>query len=326
MDVMKRAIELGVSLLDADNDGNLPIHMASYTKEGLGLPNASAHLKGLKYLIQHNSPVNAKNKLNESPLFIALRFGLKKFVIRLIRAGATLADSKLKFLPYEKVTLLGDPQIILKTPNPIETMLKLRTLFSKCAQRDESHRTDYLSLSKKMESLAVEMMDKANWSSSDITDELFAYGTETEQKLFISSATVQEKIKFYWYGESGESGESCELNKRQYVYKVFWFLLKAYLLPCLFVFVLPLSQCSYRNLFRAWMESVEPCIAYIADAVTYLFFVVLLIANVSIKSIAPIPQQRRPAFWMGLFLLLSSLSFSKKSVKRTAIEAPSRII
>ena len=188
MDVMKRAIELGVSLLDADNDGNLPIHMASYTKEGLGLPNASAHLKGLKYLIQHNSPVNAKNKLNESPLFIALRFGLKKFVIRLIRAGATLADSKLKFLPYEKVTLLGDPQIILKTPNPIETMLKLRTLFSKCAQRDESHRTDYLSLSKKMESLAVEMMDKANWSSSDITDELFAYGTETEQKLVSRSA------------------------------------------------------------------------------------------------------------------------------------------
>ena len=37
------------------------------------------------------------------------------------------------------------------------------------------------------------------------------------------------------------------------------------------------------------MESVEPCIAYIANAVTYLFFVVLLIANVSIKSSAHSP-------------------------------------
>ncbi|XP_065838952.1 short transient receptor potential channel 4-like isoform X2 [Oscarella lobularis] len=269
--IMKRAVELGVSPLKADEDGNLPIHVASSSDDG-------DNMKCLNFLIEKKSPVNAKNKENESCLFTALQSKATKCVGRLLQAGASLADSKLKYLQYDEVTLLANPQVIMMAPKPIEMTLRLGTLFSKCAKRDESHRGELQSLSESMQSLAVEMMDKADWTEYDITDDLFAYGMENEQKLFISSAPVQEKLKTDWYGYDGE------LNKRQYVYKVLWFLIKAFLLPFVIIFWLPCLGCRYKRLTSRWMQTEEPCIAYIANAITYLLFIVLLIIDVSLKS------------------------------------------
>ena len=172
-DIMKRAVELGVSPLKADDLGDFPIHHASW----------SGDTECLNFLIEDESPVNAKNKEKESCLFLALESQAEKCVGRLLEAGASLEDSKLKDLGYDEVTLLADPQVIMTAPKPIERMLRLGTLFAMCAKREESHRCELQSLSERMQSLAVEMMDKANWWCSDITDDLLAYGIETEQKL-----------------------------------------------------------------------------------------------------------------------------------------------
>ena len=173
--IMKRATVLGVSPLDVDNDGCSPIHLASRSDDG--------DLECLNYLIENNSPVNAKNKRNESPLFLALQRRATKFIACLVQAGATLDDSKLKCLQYDEVTLLNDAQVILVAPKPLDMMLRLGALFAKCAQHDESHRDDYLSLSKDMELLAVEMMIRAKWTANDIMSDSFTYGIEAEQKL-----------------------------------------------------------------------------------------------------------------------------------------------
>ena len=84
-------------------------------------------------------------------------------------------------------------------------------------------------------------------------------------------------MKFYWCGEKGE------MKKLQYMYKVPLFLMKTFL-AFFFVFLLPCRHCNCKSLSGKWIRTVEPCIVYVANAVTYLLFVVLLIANVSLKS------------------------------------------
>ena len=112
---------LGVSPLDADDDGCFPMHFLSRSDFG----EMSERLECLNYLIENNASVNAKNKRNESPLFLALQTKAKKFIERLVQAGATLVDSKLKCLQCDEVTLLSDPQVILVAPKPLDMMLRL---------------------------------------------------------------------------------------------------------------------------------------------------------------------------------------------------------
>ena len=193
--IMKRAIELGVSPLDADDEGCFPMHFVSRSDSG-DPAEMSDRLKCLNYLIENNASVNAKNKRNESPLFLALQRKAKTFIERLVQAGATLADSKLKCLQYDEVTLLSDPQVILVAPKPLDMMLRLGALFAKCAKRDELHRGELLTLSNDMERLAVEMMDKAKWRADDIIN-LFAHGIEAEQKLV--SAFIRAVIPGYYH-------------------------------------------------------------------------------------------------------------------------------
>ena len=191
--IMKRAVELGacMSPLDADDDGCFPMHFLSRSDFGemsdrlecLNYLEMSDRLECLNYLIENNACVNAKNKRNESPLFLALQTKAKKFIECLVQAGATLVDSKLKCLQCDEVTLLSDPQVILVAPKPLDMTLRLGALFAKCAKRDDSHSCDFLALSNDMERLAVEMMDKAKWRVDDITGSLFAHGIEAEQKL-----------------------------------------------------------------------------------------------------------------------------------------------
>ena len=188
LDVMKLAVERGVSLRHADDNGWLPIHYASTLDD-------SQRMECLNFLIKNNSPVNAKSKKNESCLFTALQSKATKCVGRLLQAGATLNDSKLECLEYDEVTLLADPQVMMMAPKPIDTMLRLGTLFSKCAKRDESHRGELQSLSESMQSLAVEMMVKADWMDFNITDDLFAYGIEKEQKLVRQSLRHCRTVK-----------------------------------------------------------------------------------------------------------------------------------
>ena len=174
LEIMKRAVDLGISPLDADIDGNLPIHFASQADE---------RIECLNFLIKKQSPVNAKNGDNESCLFLALQNRATKCVGRLLQAGATLTDSKLKYLQYDEVSLLADSHVIMMAPKPIEMALRFGMLFAKCSKRDESYRGELKALSENMQSLAVKLMIKAEWTESDITENLFVYGLKNEQKL-----------------------------------------------------------------------------------------------------------------------------------------------
>ena len=133
---MKRAVELGVSHSKADKD------------EIFRFSDESDNMECLDFLLQKKSPFNANNKENESCLFTALQSKATKCVGRLLQAGASLADSQLKYLQYDEVILLDNPEVIMMPPKPIEMTLRLGTLFSKCAKRDESHRGELHSRSK----------------------------------------------------------------------------------------------------------------------------------------------------------------------------------
>ncbi|XP_065839479.1 short transient receptor potential channel 4-like isoform X4 [Oscarella lobularis] len=285
--VLKRAIDYGGPgslVYDDDADGNRPIHIASQQ-----LNNEENRMKCLECLIRESAgTVNVNNNDNDSPLVLVLRTEANAkakmtSVALLFEAGATVTDSKLKCLPYEELSRLNNTQLIMMAPRPIDLTLQLGTLFAKCAKRDESHRGEYLSWSESLESLAVEMIDKAKWKASDVSRDLLAYGMETQKKQFIASVPVQEKIKSDWYGDRET------LKKRQYVYEVSRFLAKAFLLPFLLIFWLPCLRCSYESLTKQWFRTEIPCVAYIANAVTYLLFVILLIVDVSLKSNADTP-------------------------------------
>ena len=171
--IMRLAVERGVSPQDRDDEGNLPIHFAC----------ESGDVKCLEFFIEKQSPVNEPNKIGQSCLHLALEKEAKMCVERLIKAGATFDDSTIRDLRYDKVTLLADHRVIRRSPKPIEMTLRLATLYHECAQRDELHRLELWSLSKSMQGLAVEMMDKAHWTKDDITDDLFEYGMENQQKM-----------------------------------------------------------------------------------------------------------------------------------------------
>ena len=126
--------------------------------------------------------VNAKNAKNQSCLYVALERKSRIFVEHLLRAGAKLDDPKLKYLPFDSVTLLKHRDIILTAPRQIEAALRVSTLFSDGAQQHSMYAEDYLSLSKDMESFAVEMMDKAELTRNEVTDSLFSYALENEKK------------------------------------------------------------------------------------------------------------------------------------------------
>ena len=85
-------------------------------------------------------------------------------------------------------------------------------------------------------------------------------------------------MKTSWYGQ-------VRLKNRQYTYKVFLFLAKAFLLPFVFAFCLCCLRYScLRTRYTEFMKVDELIIVYIANAVSYLLFVLLLVINVSLKS------------------------------------------
>ena len=85
-------------------------------------------------------------------------------------------------------------------------------------------------------------------------------------------------VKTSWYGK-------VRLGRRQYAYKVFLFLAKAFFLPFVFAFCLPCLRFScLRTRYTEWMKVSELVIVYVANTVTYLLFVLFLVINVSLKS------------------------------------------
>ena len=105
-----------------------------------------------------------------------------QFLQFLLKIGATCVVSKMRDLPYEKVTLLADHRVIRMSAKPIEMTLQLAALFCECSKREQLHSRE-LSLSESMQSLAVEMMDKAHRTEDNIGQDLFEYGIENNQKM-----------------------------------------------------------------------------------------------------------------------------------------------
>eukprot|EP00118_Oscarella_pearsei_P023980 m.294762 g.294762 ORF g.294762 m.294762 type:complete len:497 (+) comp40755_c0_seq51:585-2075(+) len=166
--ILTRALEMGVDHLAKDEDGNLPIHYAVAVGTG--------SVKCLKLLIEKGSPLDVKNYYRESCLTIALKSGARKCVGILLEAGGL----ELPDPGFPQMGILAELEVLAMSSRPMMTMLQLNKLFSKCADRNESHAKDFRSLAESMELLAVEMLENARVS---IPMELLTYGIENEQKL-----------------------------------------------------------------------------------------------------------------------------------------------
>ena len=80
-----------------------------------------------------------------------------------------------------------------------------------------------------------------------------------------------------WYGKKDESA----LEMREYPGKLGIYLLKMLFLPLFMVIMLPRRGCYYKQFADQFLEcDVEPVIAYIANAISYVIFLALLIAKV----------------------------------------------
>eukprot|EP00118_Oscarella_pearsei_P023981 m.294767 g.294767 ORF g.294767 m.294767 type:complete len:999 (+) comp40755_c0_seq55:585-3581(+) len=288
--ILTRALEMGVDHLAKDGEGNLPIHFAI------------GNMKCLKLLIEKGSPLNIENNNHESCLAIALQSRATECVGILLEAGGPeLLNSKLKNLEYPQLSILAEPKNLAMSTKPLMTMLRLNTLFAKCADHNESHAKDFRSLAESMELLAVEMLENARVS---IPMELLTYGIENEQKLFISCSRVQDMIVNAWYGVEPWLSVKETVTTLQYVRKVSWYLVRILLIPFALVFWLPFLWCDYEKLSERWMKE-QPCIVFVANAVSYLFFVALVVADVSLKSSQNPATEPSALDWIILVFVLA---------------------
>jgi hypothetical protein len=97
---------------------------------------------------------------------------------------------------------------------------------------------------------------------------------------FIATGTVQRCLKDAWH----RRGEKCTgpfPRRRECVAKAILYLLKMLFLPFFMIILLPCYWCNYNSFTNQFLEKgVEPIIQFIANAFSYVIFLLCLIANV----------------------------------------------
>jgi ankyrin repeat protein len=267
--VLKKALDMKVDSSIATTEAKeLPVH---YCADDDGS-------KCLKLLVKLGSQLNATTAEGESPLYKAVSSKAKDNIAVLVQAGASVRDRKLKYLGYEEISALVEPEVVITSSTPVTFALELTEVLKKCAVRNEAHKQSLLEMTEEMEQLAVNIVEGSGYYAEDVlTDDLIFYALDNNLKKFIASATVQEHLRSSWYGEYNESA----LKKREYLTKVSIYLLKILFLPFLMIIMLPIRGCYYKQFTDQFLEGgVEPVIAYIASAISYVAFLALLIANV----------------------------------------------
>ena len=98
---------------------------------------------------------------------------------------------------------------------------------------------------------------------------------------------MQKRLNADWFGHNKK------LYTSQYITKVIFLLVASFLAPILLLcgFKGDWNECGTSDVFKKYISPNEPCIRYLANVVSYLFFIILLIVNVSLKSNADSPLE-----------------------------------
>jgi ankyrin repeat protein len=173
VDVMKKALNKKVDHRLSSYNKALPIHHCA-VRDGS---------KCLKLLVNVGSDLHAKTIDGESPLYQAVKSRAKDNITVLIQAGCSVRDKKLKYLGFEKITALAEPEVIIASPAPVTYALELTEVLKKIAARNESHRQRLLEMTEDMEQLAVDIIEGSGCDIDGIlTDGLIFYALENNLK------------------------------------------------------------------------------------------------------------------------------------------------
>ena len=177
VDVMKKALDKKVDRSLASYNKALPIHHCA-GRDGS---------KCLKLLVKVGSDLHARTIDGESPLYLAVRSKAKDNIAVLIQAGCSVRANKLKYLGFEKISALAEPEVIIASPAPATFALELTELLKKIAARNESHGQRLLEMIEDMEQLAVDIMEGSGSDADDVlTDDLIFYALENNLKKVLN--------------------------------------------------------------------------------------------------------------------------------------------
>ena len=96
--------------------------------------------KCLKLSLKLGSQLHAKTVEGKSPLYKAVSSKAKSNIAVLVQPGYSVEDRMLKYLGYEEISALAEPEVILASSAPVTFVLELTEVLKKCADRNEAHR------------------------------------------------------------------------------------------------------------------------------------------------------------------------------------------
>ena len=175
-DVMKKALDKKVDLQQASKKGELPIHRCVHR-------NGS---KCLKLLVEAGSQFQLDAETNDrrSPLYIAAQYNAKDNIALLVQAGCSGGSKMREFLAFENIKALIDQEVILQSPTPVKFAVEITSSLKKRADTDESHQQDLLEMAKKVEQLAIALVDGSlkEEAYSILDDDLISYALDNNLK------------------------------------------------------------------------------------------------------------------------------------------------
>ena len=146
VDVMKKALDINI----AAEGKELPIHYCAKC-------DGSKCLKLLLKLVLSFMPRQAReNRYFTKQSAVEQRITLP---IWFKQVNSSVKDKKLKYLAYEEISALAEPDVIIASSAPVAFAVELTEVFKKCADRNEVHRQQLLELTQKMEQLAVDIIE-----------------------------------------------------------------------------------------------------------------------------------------------------------------------
>ena len=176
--ILEKAKELGVDFQLVDSTGATLLHKAAR--------GGSKAFGTLNYLIENGFDVHAKNKLNRTPLYMALTAKNEKACALLVSVSSSidLSSEQLAELHYEQLQLLSNPEPIIECHDPLLVSLQISRAFRTGAQLSGAYKLDMEAEADSLEELAVEMIHAGTAKSARnvLSTGLIDYAVKTEMK------------------------------------------------------------------------------------------------------------------------------------------------
>ena len=184
--ILEKAKELGVDLHLTDVNEATILHKAAR--------GGSKAFKTLNFLVENGFDVHAKNKLNQTPLYMALTAKNEKGCALLVSASSSidLSSEQLGGLHYEQLRLLSNPEPIIDCQDPLLVCLQICRAFRKGARFSGAYKLDMEAEADSLEELAIEMVHSITAKSARnvLSTGLLTYAVAEEMKQVKPSPVI----------------------------------------------------------------------------------------------------------------------------------------